>query len=229
MASYSKPLVSSDKKVKILLIEDDERQINYAQQVLAGHELTVMRSWKQLGDPSDLFRQFDFIITDLMLPLEREDGSKSTPDWKVGLGIYTKALASLDLGEIKGVALVSNYEHHVENARESGWDHDEVKREIMHAPQSAYVSSVGKRIEWDRRGGQIISKVVSMVDHPMNYLAIFDRSIWLMTEFLDQKGQVRVVTEVPEGIIPREFFREQSLSIIKPYKEVIDALLMDLQ
>lgn len=224
MSNYSKPLVPSDKKVKILLIEDDERQINYAQQVLAGHELTVMRSWKELDDPSDLFRQFDFIITDLMLPKEQADGSKSIPDWKVGLGIYTRALCSLRRGEVKGVALVSNLEHHVDEIR----DYNEVMRGISDAPQSADVS-VGKQLEWDWEGEKgkehPAARVTSRVDSSMNYLSVFDRSIWCMVEFLDQQGQIQTVAA---GEANPQVVRENGWTISKPYREVVAALLMDL-
>lgn len=229
--SYSKPFVHSDRRVRILLIEDDERQINYAQQVLVGHELTVMRSWKELGNPSGLFRQFDLIITDLMLPKEQADGSVSAPDWKVGLDIYTKTLASLDLGEVRGVALVSNYEHHVDDARKSGWDHDEVKREIMHAPMSACIVGVGKHLEWDWEGKTVAAWVSSREDMPINYISVFDRSIWLMTEFLDQESQIRLAypNDMPMGKPISQYLKEQGWIIPKPYREVVDALLMDLQ
>ncbi len=234
MSSYSKPLVPSEEKVKILLIEDDERQINYAQQVLVGHELTVMRFYRR-GVMTSLkfYQQFDLVITDLVLPHEPcNPNIPSEPYWGRGVEIYFFAMYALSRGYVKGVALVSNYEHHIDSPEREDvvYCREQIERELREAEGNTFHDfGNGKDIDWWHN-----NQVISNSETPHNFTVVFDRNFTLCS-FLDKSGRIVCPNDLPK-MSPeftyedlKKYVNSEGLYILKPYKEVVDALLMDLK
>jgi len=119
------------EKYKILIIEDDPRQITWAKECLKNHELIFLNSFEE-------YQQFDkkkkeemhIVITDLFLP--RKTGEENTE--ALGHLIFSKQLELLQhkryfkffnpnfwLAKINlfGLALLSDYEHHIDGYKGS--------------------------------------------------------------------------------------------------------------
>jgi hypothetical protein len=217
---YEKPLVPSQKKAKIFLLEDDERQVSWAQRRLAGHELTVARVFDS-SSVIRLFSGFDLVVTDLVLPEQLGD-RVSQAWWSVGLRAYYAALRCLHWRRIKGAALVSNFEHHLYEGGDEPTDPDMIRREIA-SIEMEVGKARGKTIRWSE------GLVVSEVETPLNAVVDFDHTYYFVTHFLDPQGKVRTRQEIPEARSCPEFIRQEGWLILKPYEEVVDALLMDLE
>lgn len=91
---------------RILVIEDTDIQRQHAERELEGHDLTFATTAAEVEDMG----QYDFILTDLFLP----ESAGGEPDFEVGRRLLEKAFKFYERGEVKGVALVSNYDHHVD-------------------------------------------------------------------------------------------------------------------
>lgn len=94
------------EKLKILLVEDDARQIEWAKKCFKKHRLTICESEKAFlaNDPTS----FDCVITDLFLPKSKGE----QPDYQVGLNIYKQLVELTNNNQLKACALLSNFEHH---------------------------------------------------------------------------------------------------------------------
>jgi len=121
------------KKLRILIIEDDSRQIAWAKECLKEHELTFAESeqefkrliFKKGWDESNnevtrIELPFDFVITDLELPIEK--GRLTSVH--IGKGIFELLVHFTKLregrtGMIRGCALCSCFEHHIAAGKES--------------------------------------------------------------------------------------------------------------
>lgn len=117
------------ERYRILLIEDNKHQIAWAKECLKDYELTIVESEQEFheiifqkrkvfGYEEELLVMvfpFDFAITDMELPIEK--GHSTSPH--IGKGIFELLVQKTleenkkpERNELKGCALVSNYEHH---------------------------------------------------------------------------------------------------------------------
>lgn len=115
------------ERYRILLIEDNKHQIAWAKECLKDHKLTIAESEQEFYEivfqkrrncvMEDLVMAlpFDFAITDMELPIEK--GHLTSPH--IGKGIFEFLVEDTleeykdpAISELKGCALVSNYEHH---------------------------------------------------------------------------------------------------------------------
>lgn len=129
-----------EKKIKVLLVEDDEDQINWARQQIG--ELCNLIIVKTAIDALWEFRyqrcqknNISLVISDLIIPgfdeneekeLMFDDGMEAferkflreeflaEPDAKNGWKIFSEALNLCFHDYYQGIALVSNFEHHIE-------------------------------------------------------------------------------------------------------------------
>ena len=98
---------------RILIVEDDLRQINWAKECLKEHKLTFVESEYDFyhlisreGKERDdffCFDEFDFVVTDMNLPIKK--GESTSPE--IGKAIFEVLLRyTFRFGKIKGVRTV---------------------------------------------------------------------------------------------------------------------------
>ena len=96
---------------KILIVEDNQEQREWATLSLRGNNVVIAKTLLEFYSIIDKIDDFDFVITDLYLPANNNHNTK--PKYINGLIIYDKLITALTNGDVRGVALLSNLEHHV--------------------------------------------------------------------------------------------------------------------
>lgn len=99
--------------MKILVIDDSEKNQKSAEETLIGHELTIAKSFgeamKALSDST-----FDAVLTDMMMPMDRHkaigDDRLFKPEEQVAYG-FVIALKAVSCGA-KFVAMATDLNHH---------------------------------------------------------------------------------------------------------------------
>lgn len=198
--------------LNILIVEDDERQFAWARRSLTGHNLTLLRTGEEF---SNYQGQPDLIITDLVLPWR----SGGQPTYACGMRMFEEAIRHLMAGKIKGLAMVSDFEHHFADDK----TREEFRENLLE--QLGFLGYFGKEIWWkDYNNSETLIK--SLSPHPWNFTIVFDKPWTTYPIFLDSSGK-----EISYSTLPLEcgssYVRSQGLMLPKPYREVVEVLLMD--
>ncbi len=211
---------------KILLVEDDLRQMAWAEQSLTAHELFQAGSMKEYQEFLRTERMFNLVITDLFLP-GKPGGA---PDYTLGLDIFDGALRGLAREEIQGAALVSNFEHHVAAMvfGSEGHNEDSSFGNTMRI-LNRYSRSLGKRLETQddklivtAEGGKRAWNMMFVVDLDMdNY-----------THFLSPDGRVLTKAEIGALFSGRKYITgieaiKEGYLNLKPYSVIVEGLLSE--
>jgi len=138
------------KDIKILLVEDDPIQIDWAREQLKEYDLTVATTLREKDeifyDPENK-NKFDIVITDLELPEDKGKEPKLFDiDANSGYSFF-KSLLERRVNQIspKGLALVSNYEHHVVKSKESYQFKKAINELMLLSTLTALVQSRSRR------------------------------------------------------------------------------------
>lgn len=103
--------------MKILIVEDDIRQITWAKKCLREHALTFCENKEEFE--KEIITNYDIVMTDLFLPEHVND----TPDYKIGLNIFNQLVKEVESGMLPKCLLVSNLEGHLnKDFRENNLD-----------------------------------------------------------------------------------------------------------
>lgn len=206
------------EKYKILIIEDDPRQIAWAKECLKEHELTFAESeeefYKILYNPfvgmdglvDTREKTFDFAITDLFLPIKKGESTSL----EIGRGIF-EGLASYQVkyNKMKGCALFSNYEHHLSDALSSF--------KLQYSPNIDKLNCY----EIENINGEWEAKKA---------FAVIDMCWEQYSHFQTTTGEILTLEEIKEKGINCEkgligFIKEESISLLKPYQRILDCLI----
>ena len=159
------------KEIQILVVEDDPIQIDWARQQLKHYYkvavATTAREGRELADS----KKFNMLLLDLNLP--EEEGNK--PSMEAGMRQLCHFLGNWSRYEtIKGIALVSNFEHHVDYADKAKTEEEKMKQRMI--LQKIYgLQTLSARIEgWGtteqkmkvniQQGKNLANSVVIMAD-----------------------------------------------------------------
>lgn len=204
----------------ILLVEDDERQIKWARDCCSNYNLMVFTTTAEFYD-SEIYDGLEhkskamgdtLLLTDLRLPYKAEE----TPCPKEGLYLFTNALKWLAREQLKGVALLSNFEHHVYE--------EEQLEELVRGQLSGVVLAVyylGKHIssEWEIGFRWLGLKIGSFSSNPLNMLAMYDS--------LNIEGYRHFMS--PEGIVLSREMVEEQFDDKRPARSAMKAGCLNLK
>lgn len=205
--------------MKILLAEDDPRQVKLAQQTLSDHELLVcqyrnaaVEYFDVWGDNYHLFKSFDLLLTDLLLPFEA-DGK---PDYKAGMSLFQKGMGLLAHEMIQGVALVSNFEHHL--------DMDEAVPQDELEQIGKLVRTFGKSVVRGDEGNLTTARISPK---GWNAIFLFDLHINNYTQLLSPTGELQPKEEVLQRYGRMDAAKKAGFILPKPYALVVAGLLKE--
>lgn len=203
---------------KILLLEDDERQIQWARKSLVDHVLTV---YTEGGDIQDLIHNHkpDFVIIDLHLPLAHYE-----PRISYAMDAFYVALETLIASDesVNGVALVGNYEHHVDWSEPSS-DRLSIIEAGYLINTSRIIEAIGKRV----KGADIRNlHFTSNTNSPLNLLFWYDVSLRLYSHYMTEDGTIinieRRSNEAVNDIV--RDIRKGKYVNLKPYPFIVKSL-----
>lgn len=197
--------------MEILLVEDDPIQIEWAKNELLGHNLAVVKNydsyikWRSNKTP-------DLVVTDLFVP--KKDGEDPT-DW--GWNVFRDEVEYYLKGEIKGVALISNFEHHLEEI-------EKVQKQCL---IEAIRHGATARLFGLKRNFLHNELVFVREVRATNTIVLLDNINWTAFPKAMLKGKIispmdycgQASWEIQEAKEKGEF------TLLKPYKEVVSALL----
>jgi CheY-like chemotaxis protein len=208
---------------KFLIIEDGPEQRRHAQNQIQGHSLTFATTAEEVPK----MEQFDFVLTDLFLP--KSEGEE--PDPEVGECLFREALQVLEDDNVDGVALVSNYEHHMDDSSmrkflsdyyESAYTLQDLGFERWQSYLAGLASALSEESEEDKRKDKVI--------------IVFDANIQGYSHFINSSGEIVLKDEVPDA--PSEDTAADEVAVIdiehackelgwepaKPWGDVVEAL-----
>lgn len=111
--------------MKILIVEDTKKNIEAAKKQLAGHQLTILSSFKQfinltgnntVGAPAsapwkyESLSEYDMVLTDVELPSFTDNSPNDEALAPTGLMIMTKALSD----GVKYIGVITDANHHMD-------------------------------------------------------------------------------------------------------------------
>lgn len=205
----------------ILIFDNDEYQLNWAYAQLSGvHNLTLLASEFEAGlvDMS----AFDFVFTDGVLPEWRD----SIPKLAVGVRIFEEAFHLLRQGDLKGVAFVSNYEHHIHRKQTDPWDELRQYKEKSFSFLCDEVSvGSGEKVN-------SLLKKFGKDDRPLNSILVIDMYQNYYRHIIDPNGNVHEIAtisvEMPRDYPPWQKIQyactEKGYTLAKPWKKVVEVL-----
>ena len=209
------------KDIRIMVIEDDPIQINWAKEQLKEYNLTIATTTQE----SKSLRgqaHFDLIITDLQLPL----CSGEEPRYSVGIDHFTSIFAALRAGEIKGLSVVSNFEHHISSEKEKDlalkWLNDFRRKKPYPPFIHETADGFGIRVTESSRG---LKNFVLFMDKPLAYPKFFllDEKSVVTKSVARQKGEKLPPGERAfDGVI--RIVQHQVAIPLKPYGEIAEYL-----
>ena len=207
-----------EKKARVLLVEDDEDQIKWAcQQIGELCNLTIARNVQESESLKE--KGWDMVLSDLELPARFD----SLPNFQSGRRHFEGYLEMLEGGKIKGLGLLSNFEHHI-----SFLSSDE-KAEIMEWREELPESAVG----FYRQEETLVPETF---EEGIEALAIFCDKPLDFTHFfiVEEKRAVGVKEAIEIGkSLPKGergwnplilIVKEGVAKPLKPYKEVFEYL-----
>lgn len=201
------------EKIKILLVEDDPKQITWAKKVFEHDELRVYENWHDFYNRENL--PTDFVITDLSIPRNNHNEKESLPTW--GLSVFGRCINLLKNKEIKGLALVTNFEHHWHKMKE-------VEIKLFYSIQQI-VESLGKKVERSRETKELFLQENNF----LNMVFLFDCNV-LVNNVMSPEGEMLTREEcidrenLKEEMFAARLLCEKGYVNLKPYKEVLDIL-----
>lgn len=218
------------KDISVLVVEDTPLQQDWAKETIGKDvDLTVVPDLLSY-EAAVQSRQFDYVITDMFLPeviddqspyFVAEDGfdehdnyihshgtSDFTPKFERGKAIFADGLAGLLQKKHKGVALVSNFEHHADKIERAEFD------ELLTTKQT--YENVIKSF-YDAQGHN---------DWKLNALFFFDEPMTEYNHFLKDE-KIVTVNEVERNTETMYGPHVMGLGYtpLKPYKKVLDELM----
>jgi len=209
--------------MKILLIEDDVRQVQFAQQTLSGHELFVcgckheaQKYFKASYCGCELLQPFDLMVTDLFLPARSDPGYK--PSYIIGLDLFEAGLRLFAQDMIKGVALISNFEHHVNDSEVD----DDCRSRVGTVQKLTQI--FGKRVFCDE-DNQL--RVMKSSPKSWNALTLFDVHVDNYTHVLSPQGELMPKAKVYKQFGSMKAAKTEGFSLAKLFKFVVNGLLQD--
>ena len=219
--------------MKILLVEDDERQLVYAREILKEHTLDIAADADEATAIIERATKPEIVMTDLYIPWDSESNldRPKKASFKAGLTIFQLALKKLVIGEIKGLALVSNFEHHVhglepeaEQPLRSFYEDQAFLSATLHL-----IDIVGKELKIYNNGKWFTSKK----KHSLTVCVFFDKDLTFFKHFLSPEGKVvsgeekeqHLVagTELISEIDQYTLVREGDLNL-KPFHRIVEVL-----
>ncbi|GEM_PF-1276163 len=215
--------------MKILLVEDDSRQIEYAKIILKDYDLDVAVDTDEATKKIDRKSKPQIVLTDLHLPSNLYD--KDRPNAGNGLSFFSIALRELAKGEIEGLALVSNFEHHVHESKpQIGQSHEDfIKEKEAVNTATAFLDTIGKVVfvydtgRWNFVKNKNSLNVCSFIDKELNFYKHFlspDGKIYTSEE----KEQERVKESIlmpdlnPYRLVPEGYLN------LKPFHKIVEVL-----
>ena len=100
--------------MKILIVEDTDAQRDWAEKTIIGHEIYYARSKEEV----EWELNYDLVLSDLEIPKETNDEPKAA----TGMRLFKEFMDALMKGTIKGLAMVSNLEHHAMDDESYEWE-----------------------------------------------------------------------------------------------------------
>lgn len=225
-----------EKKLRILVVEDDLIQLDWASKTLGGNELIKVKTREDYFKTSK--EGIDLIITDLMIPFNDSSVYRDNPNEAYGLEVFLDGLDLLSKQQVGGLALISNYEHHTETSRL-----DNVKKEssceVLYSMKKIFYK-IGKSLSneylvknraindlWKNDDCIILRK-----EGPMNIVFAYDVPFYFYSFFFDTKKQEVVKRkdfvkgiEKPYGYV-KDSIQSGGCVPLKPYEEIVRALFL---
>ncbi len=216
----------------ILLIEDDERQIRWAKESCSEHNLTIFTTrfewanskiYSELEDNSQT-KDSTLFLTDLYLPYKK--GDIPSPG---GLYLFVESLKWLILKQMSGVAILSNFDHHIYEDRLEQFERGQLNGIDM------IVDNLGKHIEakWQDKFRWMDLSIESSVPNPLNMLIMYDSVIVEgYTHFMSPEGKILNRKEIEDKFghgkyseHPAKLAMKAGYLNLKPFKFVVDVLM----
>lgn len=194
-------------KTKILVIEDDPRQITWAKESLKDNELTIAQTGKE-AESYD-FKMFDIILTDLFLP----DVINGKTSYKIGLKFFHEIVALVKTNQLKACALISNFEGHLNKGE-------------IELSDVEYLSN--ERTKWYRsRGLYGDEKIDSRIDF------FWREQFSSYDNLMSSDGKIHTREEIQtmreDGTLPEDGLRAElsacknyGFVLLKPYGRIVD-------
>lgn len=225
-------LIGGKIMAKILIVEDDKRQLEWARSSLSNHTVLSVENW--LGFSSFGKESLDLIITDLMIP---EDDKEEGPKARFGLRVFLEAICLLSQQKIKGMALISNYEHHAHNLNIDNVCEDDLSSELMHNMKLIF-GSIGKKVSNTYQTENTSIRDLWQNDDslnvyqegPMNIVFIYDLPFYSYSFFFDTKTKKAIKRKDFVKGVENQYdyimksIKEGGCIPLKPYKEIVKAL-----
>ena len=199
---------------KVLIVEDDPIQIEWAKKVLDGMPVQVVFASAVVEVDSKIQDQ-DFILTDLEIP--REPFGQTCPD--NGLKIFDYYLKCQD--KYRGFAIVSNFEHHCRCGRRQE-DIEMLNNSIYQ--KLRYIKMVGHIFfphegKIDYRLGKINIGVFLDSVGWRDYPAYVVNGATMDNDSFRAMADNRDMTSLLRGL------RGEEVIFLKPWREVLQALI----
>jgi len=226
--------------MKIFLIEDNPVQIKWAKEQLSGYELVIATNTDDGWEVLKKAKKSDIVICDLELPafgpegpyrrIDRctDDGwivekipvdEPNEPTMKNGFNFFESAvLPRLVGGKVKGIALLSDFEHHAAS-RDDNENFERFEKLIG----IIEVVSKFKKSEFGSARGLNIVCIVDRSAGSYRGQAMF----WFHGERLTRAEVGERFAPSTRGDLNADLkdWRAQGGVILKPYKEAVDLLL----
>ena len=193
--------------MKILVVEDDLDQIEYAKGSLGDHDLTIFQTAKEFFDDREIFDIYDIILTDLFLP--EKNGSESRSE--CGFRIIRRLVSTYFQNghkhpHLKGVGLVSDFEHHT-----SDLTGQELKYLNIFKIFSISLEYYSRKLEIRRK--------------MHNYICFADLVVWWAFKFKELKSGKLLEYSNENSDFLFDGIRSGEIKMIKPWKEIVEILV----
>jgi CheY-like chemotaxis protein len=217
-----KKLFKKEKIMKIFLIEDDPIQVEWARKSLAGYDLEIATNVMEGREILKAASENDLIISDLELSNKKREDAKYDYEWQPsmlnGLEFFKEGVLSrLVGGKVKGVAMISNFEHHVAEDDENESYYQKIKA------ATDILAAVGKH-----RDDYLVR--VFGCEAGLNLVCFVDEHIDTYKNFFF-KGEYLSEEEVEKRFSHREYMPKYNCCklrggiLLKKYKEAVELLL----
>jgi CheY-like chemotaxis protein len=209
--------------MKILLVEDSAIQINWAKKELEEHELVIaVNASEALSALKN--DTFDIVLTDLVMPggfpLDPDlRDQNDTPQAFHGWNIFRKILQMHMKGEIKGIALVSNFEHHLEKGDDIG----------HYVTMSKAIAQTGWEVE-DYSGALSFKRSL----RSLNIISFLDALTWSAFPAAIIEGELSSPADISAGWQHQKkdsmwsAMQNGNITLLKPFKKIVEALSQEL-
>jgi response regulator RpfG family c-di-GMP phosphodiesterase len=204
---------------KVLVVEDNVVQINWAKKVLKDTNLKIAETQEEASNLLEN-NKFEYVLTDLEIP--RVSGDK--PEAHHGQRVFEKGLEMLIQKDIRGMALVSNFEHHLlfDSIKQKKLVSKEEKSEIYSANEKFKLIKLlaGVKVK-----GYTDPLSFEREESLLNFLVFLDSLLINQYPNFYKDGKVFTKEDVETTYKNGYHFCMAGGINLKPWKEIINALL----